>query len=66
LAQAAALWSALGLRIPDLLKELNDKGNEVIRYKEHPDIYKGDPEKIIEYSKKFTDNLKAFEVVWRV
>jgi hypothetical protein len=48
--------------IPDLLKRLNEMGNEVIGYKEHPDIYRGDPDRIIEQHKKITDiQLGGFE-----
>jgi hypothetical protein len=48
--------------IPELLKMLNKKGNEVIGYKENSGRYKGDPATIIEQHQKATDiQLKVFE-----
>jgi hypothetical protein len=48
--------------IPDLLKMLNDKGNEVIGHKEHPDIYKSDPARMIEQFEKVSNiQLRVFE-----
>jgi hypothetical protein len=41
--------------IPDLLKMLNDKGNEVIGHKENPRTFTGDPARIIEQQKKVTE-----------
>ena len=48
--------------IPDLLKMLNDKGNEVIGHKENPGIFKGDPARMIEQHQKVTDiQIKVFD-----
>ena len=48
--------------IPDLLKVLNDKGNEVIGHKENPGIYRGDPAMMIEQHKRVTEiELRVFE-----
>ena len=56
--------SCLGRKsgIPDLLKMLNDKGNEVIGHKENPGIYAGDPASVIEQHKKVTEiQLRVFD-----
>jgi hypothetical protein len=48
--------------IPDLLKMLNDEGMKVIGYKEHPDLYRGDPATMIEQFEKTNDiQLRVFD-----